>query len=227
MTLGLVLLPWMLHGDALRLTQAYGALFSSDYGRLSVSAWNTWWFVDRAAAIEPRDAVIAALPFISYRLLGLVLSASAAVIAAGYTSVHRDLRGLLIAGAYLAFAFYMLPMSIHERYLFPVLALLLPVAVADRRWMWIYGPVSLTLFANMFVIAPPVHAWSGRWVEAPFIPFVAGANVALFFAYSAVVTRDAVRALPALCGFVRQSYPFSRIGRAAASPKEPCLPKAA
>ena len=226
-TLGLVLLPWMLHGDALLLTRAYGALFSSDYGRLSVSAWNTWWFVDRAAAVEPRGAVVAALPFVSYRLLGLLLSASAAAIAAGYTSVHRDLRGLLIAGAYLAFAFYMLPMSIHERYLFPVLALLLPVAVVDRRWIWIYVPASLTLFANMFVIAPPVHAWSGRWVEAPIIPFIAGANIALFLAYSTVVTRDAARALPTLRNFVGQSYPFSRIGRRGVAAAEPGLRKAA
>jgi dolichyl-phosphate-mannose-protein mannosyltransferase len=225
-TFGLVLTPWILHGDAGRLMQAYGALFGSDYGRLSVSAWNTWWFVDHMTAVRPSDAVVAILPFASYRLLGLMLSACAAVLAIGYTSVHRDLRGLLIAGAYLAFAFYMLPMSIHERYLFPMLAVLLPVAVVDRRWMWVYAPASLTLFANMFVIAPPVHAWAGRWTDAPFIPLVTAANVALFLAYSAVVTRDAARAMPAARLFVRQSYPLSLIGRSREAPDTE-LPKAA
>ena len=225
-TFGLILTPWMLHGDTLRLTAAYGALFGSDYGRLSVSAWNSWWFVDQIATLRPNDAVAVA-PFATYRLLGLALSAFAGVLAAGYASAHRDLRGLLIAGAYLAFAFYMLPMSIHERYLFPVLALLLPVALVDRRWMWVYAPVSLTLFTNMFVIAPPVEAWSGRWVDAPIIPLVAGANVAMFAAFTAMVARGAADSLPAAASFVRHSYPFSRIGVHRSSAPEPAVRKAA
>ncbi len=226
-TVGIGVLPWLLHGDTLRITQAYGRLMSSDYGRLSVSAWNTWWFGDRLLAAKPEDAVFGALPFVTYRLLGLSLAMLAAALAAGYTSLHRDLRGLLTAGAYMAFAFFMLPMSIHERYLFPVLVLLLPVAVTDRRWMWIYAPASATLFLNMFVVAPPVHAWSGRWVEAPIIPFVATANVVLFGAFSAVLARDAVRAAPAALGFVRNSYPFSRIGRPAIAAAERRLDEAA
>jgi hypothetical protein len=108
-----------------------------------------------------------------------------------------------------------------------VLALLLPVALADRRWIWIYAPASATLFLNMFVVAPPVHAWAGRWVEAPIIPFVATANVVLFGAFSAVLARDAVRAAPAAFGFVRNSYPFSRIGRPAIATAERRLDEAA
>jgi len=225
-TFGLILSPWMLHGDTLLLTRAYGALFGADYGRLSVSAWNTWWFVDQIAELRPNDPVVIA-PFLTYRLLGLGLSAGAATLAAGYASARRDLRGLLIAAAYLAFAFYMLPMSIHERYLFPVLALLLPVAIADRRWMWIYAPASATLFANMFVIAPPVEAWSGQWVDGPFIPFVAAANVAIFLAYTTIVARGAAGELPAAASFVRHSYPFSRIGRPSHQTPDAAVRKAA
>ena len=225
-TFGLILTPWMLHGDTLLLTRAYAALFGSDYGRLSVSAWNSWWFVDRVASLRPSDTVVIA-PFLTYRLLGLALSAAAATLAAGYSSARRDLRGLLIAGAYLAFAFYMLPMSIHERYLFPALALLLPVAIVDRRWLWIYAPASLALFVNMFVIAPPVEAWSGRWVDAPFIPFFAAANVAMFAAYTAIVARAAAEELPAAASVVRNSYPFSRIGRGRSAAAEPVVRKAA
>jgi len=212
-----IISPWVLHGDVLLVTRAFGSMVGSDYGRLSVSAWNTWWFADQAATLRPNDTVAIA-PLLTYQLLGLALSAGAAGLAAGYTSTHRDLRGLLVAGAYMSFAFYMLPMSIHERYLFPVLALLLPVAVVDRRWMWIYAPASLTLFTNMFVIAPPIEAWSGRWVDAPFIPFVAGANAVMFAAYTLVVARGAAQSLPAAMSLVRRSYPFSRIGdRGAAS----------
>lgn len=208
-----VLGPWIAHGDLHRVTTAYGALMGSDYGRLSVSAWNTWWFADRFTHAAPEDAVAAA-PFLTYRMLGLLLSLCAAAIAAGYLWACTDLRRALIAGAYMALAFYMLPMSTHERYLFPYLALLLPVAATERRWLWLYVPASCSLFLNMYVIAPSASSWSGRWVDAPFIWGVAGVNVAVFAAFTAIIASGARGALPDVQAYVRNSYPFNRIGRA-------------
>jgi Gpi18-like mannosyltransferase len=205
-----VLGPWILHGDLHRVTTAYGALMGSDYGRLSVSAWNTWWFADRFTHAAPEDPV-AVLPFMTYRVLGMLLSLCAGTLAAGYLWARTDLRRALIAGAYMAFAFYMLPMSTHERYLFPFLVLLLPVAVIERRWLWLYVPASATLFLNMFVIAPSASSWSGRWVDAPFIWSVAGLNVAVFATFSVIVASGARGALPHVRAYVMSNYPFNRI----------------
>jgi hypothetical protein len=205
-----VLGPWILHGDLHRVTTAYGALMGSDYGRLSVSAWNTWWFADRFGHAAPEDPV-AVLPFMTYRVLGMLLSLCAGTIAGGYLWARTDLRRALIAGAYMAFAFYMLPMSTHERYLFPFLVLLLPVAMIERRWLWLYVPASATLFLNMFVIAPSASSWSGRWVDAPFIWGAAGLNVAVFAAFTAVVASGARGAMPHLRAYVMSNYPFNRI----------------
>ncbi|HYM14321.1 MAG TPA: hypothetical protein VEZ14_02045 [Dehalococcoidia bacterium] len=208
----LLLGPWILHGDAYRVATAYRALMGSDYGRLSVSAWNTWWFADRFSHAAPQDPV-AILPFVTYRALGMLLSLGAAALAAGYLWAETSLRRALIAGAYMAFAFYMLPVSIHERYLLPCIVLLLPVAMAERRWLWLYVPASCNLFLNMFVIAPSVASWSGRWVDAPFIWAVASLNVALFVIFTGAVASGARGALPHARACVMSSYPFNRLAR--------------
>jgi hypothetical protein len=209
--------PWILHGDAHRVTESYGAMMGLTYGRLSASAWNTWWFADRFGHASPADHV-AMLPFVTYRALGTLLTLGAGVIAAGYLYARTDLRRALIAGAYMAFALYMLPMSMHERYMLPFLVLLLPVAAVERRWLWLYAPASATLFLNMYVIAPSVSSWSGRWVDAPFVWGAAGLNLTMFCAFTAIIASGARGALPQLQLYLRNSYPASRFGRARARP---------
>jgi hypothetical protein len=45
---------------------------------------------------------------------------------------RRDLRTLLVVGAFVIFAFYFLPTRVHERYLFPAMAVLAPLAAVSR-----------------------------------------------------------------------------------------------
>ncbi|HYM15555.1 MAG TPA: hypothetical protein VEZ14_08340 [Dehalococcoidia bacterium] len=173
--------PWLLHGDFIRILHVYRLLFHDRAPVLSWSAWNIWRFWD--ATVHPA-ADSRAFLFITYRSIGLALSAVAAVIALAYAWVRSDLRGALIAGAYLAFAFYMLPVTTHERYLFPILGLLLPVAMVERRWFWIYVPVSAIFFFNLLTAAPPIKSLDGTHIHDPL--FLAGAaiNVLIFAAYT-------------------------------------------
>ena len=46
-----------------------------------------------------------------------------------------DRRSILVVAAFLALGFFMLPTRVHERYLFPIFALLPLLAVLDRRWL--------------------------------------------------------------------------------------------
>ncbi len=183
----LVLGPWIVHGELGRIIDVYRMLFSKDHRRLSELAWNIWWIFDYAGDPRPGDAVWSFLPFVTYRLLGLALSAAAVVLALAYAHPHTCLRATLIAGAYLAFAFQALPVGSHERYLYPFLAILLPVALLDRRWLWLYVPVSATFFLNLIVVAPPVQEFMGRWVYSLFGACVAGVNVLLFAVFTAVL----------------------------------------
>ncbi len=189
----IVLGPWIVHGDGVRVAQIYKSLFVADYARLSSNAWNLWWFWDLWAGHPwPEDAFIGPLPLVTYRMIGSLLSLAAAALASAYLWRRTDLYRALIGASYLAFAFYVVPVSTHDRYLYPFVALMLPVALVDRRWFWLYVPASLTLFLNIFFSAPPVTSWAGRWLESPLSLVCAAANVLMFAAFTAVLARDLV-----------------------------------
>jgi Gpi18-like mannosyltransferase len=169
--------PWLLHGDLLNILRVYRGLFEADYSRLSASAWNLWWFFDVSLHPQPDQGI---LPFITYRTVGLVLTACAGFLALFYLHARPNLRGALVAAAYLSFAFYLLPISTHDRYLYPFLAFMLPVAVAEARWRALYGLASIAFFFNLVVVAPPIESFVGRWVGSPFTVAVAALNCLLF-----------------------------------------------
>jgi hypothetical protein len=123
--------------------------------------------------------------------------AAAAAIAGAYVVISPRTKPALIAAAYLAFAFYIVPVPTHDRYLYPFFALMLPVVMADRKWVPLYAVLSVTFFLNLIVVAPPIDSLSGRWVESPLSLVAAAVNVAGFawmtFDLLAVVVRDAPR----------------------------------
>ncbi len=63
---------------------------------------------------------------------------------------RRDVAMLLVAGALAASAFYFLPTRAHERYLFPVFALLVPFAVTRRRILVPYVGLALAFFVSLY-----------------------------------------------------------------------------
>ncbi len=194
----IVLGPWILHGDGGRIIDVYRHLFSKDHNRLSELAWNLWWPFDYAGDPRPGGAVFGAMPLLTYRLIGLALSAAAAALARAYAAARPGLRFALIAAASRR--------SRSTRCRSPrtsatcTRSSLLPVAMIDRRWFWLYVPVSATFFLNLVVVAPPVRELMDRWVYGEFGVAIAVVNVALFAAFTAVLVAgvfDWLRALAA------------------------------
>ena len=187
--------PWLLHGDAGGLGLVYKSLVDADYQRLSAQAWNMWWFADLTYHPKPPDMVFA---FVNYRMMGLVATALAGCLALLYLRVRMNLRGSLVAAAYLAFAFYLLPVSTHERYLYPFLIFMLPIAVAEKRWRVLYAAASVVFFLNLVVVAPPIHALSNRWTSSPFTMAMAAVNCLLFTVFTLAIGRVALPSLRSL-----------------------------
>ena len=187
--------PWLLHGDTGDVLRVYKTLFSGEEQRLSAGAWNVWWFFDLTLHPKPNQAVFG---FVTYRTLGFLFTVSAGFLALFYLHARSHLRGALVAAAYLAFAFYLLPVSTHDRYLYPFFAFMLPVAIAEKRWRLLYVGASLTFFLNLAVVAPPIYAFSGRWTESPFTIGVAALNCALFGLFTLEIARVALPSLYAL-----------------------------
>ena len=63
---------------------------------------------------------------------------------------RRDLATVLAVGLFVAFAFYFLPTRVHERYLFPVMVVLAPLAAASWRVLGTY--VLLTIAFALTII---------------------------------------------------------------------------
>jgi len=207
---GIVLGPWLLHGDLDRIIRIYRWLFHENLGKLSLSAWNFWWYADVATKLNPDQNVIDGVPLFTYRNTGLGFASIALAIACAYWWAKPGMKRTLVSGAYLAVSFYMLPISTHERYIYPVVGLMLPVVIIDRRWLWLYVPISATFFINLFVAAPPVHSWAGRWLAGPFSLAITSINVVLFFAFMYVTAKGGLPTLVELRDLARRRLRASR-----------------
>jgi len=192
------LLPWLVTGDVSRLAHVYRTLFSNGgkITALTQNAWNLWWFIPFDKVPESSDIFFHAAGIaVTYQRFSLATSMLAALLAAAYVWRFPDGRGGLVAAGYIAAAFYVLPTSTHERYMYPLVVLLAPALLVEPRFRWVYGLLSATLFANMLLVAPPLASWSGRWDDALLTHYIAGVNVVVFAAYSAMLISDLARSL--------------------------------
>ena len=104
----------------------------------SLNAFNPWGLF---IGFELPDA-----PYVGIGTLLLVLG-----VAGSLFGLRRrpDLAVVLAVGAALVLAFYFLPTRVHERYLFPALALLAPFALAGWRELVSYVALSLGFAASL------------------------------------------------------------------------------
>ncbi len=159
---------------------------ANTYHGLSINAFNLWrnpwsglgdtlqWGCD-AASSSP-DGCTGGVAFtvgsmaVSWQLVGIALFAVVAVVALWQVTRRDDLIGLLVATLVLAVAFFALPTRVHERYLFPALALAAPLVLRNWRWATLYGVLSVSFFGNIywvytadwsFVAGPPTNPGLG------------------------------------------------------------------
>lgn len=153
--LALLLGFFVLHGDGPRLLAIYRSLFTPSDEYLSLAAWNLWWFSDIGTSATPGYPLLA-VGGATLRIahVALLLTGVATVVALAYLRRRTDAVGLLVSSAYLVFVFYMLPLSTHERYLYPLFGLLAPVAVVERQWLPLYLFLTPVFALNLFAAAP-------------------------------------------------------------------------
>ena len=144
---------------------------ANTYHGLSINAFNLWrnpwsglgntnqWGCD-APSLPIETSCGGGVAFtlaghdVTWQLVGLILFAAVAALALWQVARRDDTRGVLVASLLMAVAFFVLPTRVHERYLFPALALAAPLAApfVRRNWRWValYIVLSLSFFANVY-----------------------------------------------------------------------------
>jgi hypothetical protein len=145
------LVAWSAVGLLVGLTPwgwvAQVSLISSLAAETSLYAFNLWAFL-----------VGNRVPDGPYVLASAILLAGGVALALIPLRRRQDLATLLAVGMMLAFAFYFLPTRVHERYLFPALALAAPFAAVDRGSLAAYVALSVAFALSVLrALTPNTH----------------------------------------------------------------------
>ncbi|MEO7295994.1 MAG: phospholipid carrier-dependent glycosyltransferase [Candidatus Limnocylindria bacterium] len=144
---------------------------ATTYEGLTINAFNLWrnpWsgLGDTFQRGNDTDVVLALGSIgLSWQQVGTLLFAAVALLALVQVARRDDLRGVLLASLFIAIAFFVLPTRVHERYLFPVLALAVPLLFSGRMWPWIYAGLSLSFFANIYWVYTEDWSWTGTVIN--------------------------------------------------------------
>ncbi|MBI3331871.1 hypothetical protein HYZ99_02825 [Candidatus Peregrinibacteria bacterium] len=151
----LVLFPYWLGGN---LQAAINVMADSVgyYSIVSSASYNLWWTVlsDSAGTIQDTELLFG---IISYRHLGFLLFFLANIyVTALFWKRWRPFRPgraafftLFAAAGFLAYTFFFVSTQMHERYLFPFVALGFPMAFINRKGALLYTAVSLLFLSNL------------------------------------------------------------------------------
>ncbi|OQA52138.1 MAG: hypothetical protein BWY43_00624 [candidate division WS2 bacterium ADurb.Bin280] len=154
------------------------------YTNLSLNAFNLWWLIFKDGAWSMNDTLG------PYKAIGLSLFAVFHVPVLIFAIRRKiNLQSLLMLTSYSYLIFFVFPTQIHERYLFPSLALLtIPSAYSNLLFAF-YIALSATFFYNCFAVLQSVYPQfdfvSENLLRGDFPVAISFINVltAIFFAY--------------------------------------------
>jgi hypothetical protein len=182
-----VVLSWPFGLSVIGPPKTSGSLFNSglvaemfktagEYPYASVNAYNPWalfdvngngvaangtWACDtiilHATPPTPScpDAVMIGPVAAVY--VGAALLAIAFLIVCAFVAWRPDRLTILTGLAILSVAFFVLPTRVHERYLFPFIAIAAILAAVSWRWRAAYVALSATTFLNMYVVLTTLY----------------------------------------------------------------------
>jgi Gpi18-like mannosyltransferase len=154
-TIFIVLLPYILGGTFWKIIKV---IFDSvdRYPLVTANTYNIWFLVSpRTPSVfwtTLRDST--QIFGISLKIIGLSLLAIYTLIVIYQLIKKHDANNIILGAASMAFAFFMLPTQIHERYLFPFFALFVLIALNNRKYLWIYVILSVTSLFNLMMVFP-------------------------------------------------------------------------
>lgn len=155
----LVLLPVPFTGGAQGLLAYFGDTVGH-HPTLSANAHNLWWVIFHDDVTFPDTAALFPGAPLSYRTLSILLF-GIFYLAAVVKAWRAPLEDYFLYGAFVAFAFFMLPTEIHENYGYALLPLMAVAMARERYWFLFYVAISLTMTLNYALHDPPLYTFFG------------------------------------------------------------------
>ena len=137
------------------------------YEFLSINAYNPWALIGSNGSTplafggvwNGSPDTVPLLGPVPGVLIGGIFLVAGYLVAMVRIAWREDRRTILVVGTFLALAFFMLPTRVHERYMFPVFAILPILAVIYRRWILVTVLLSVAAFINLHgVLTTPLYA---------------------------------------------------------------------
>jgi Gpi18-like mannosyltransferase len=133
---------FILWGKLFILIEMYINLIKGNVHEFEYGAYNIWWIIRENRLYENRFT-----PNNVQSLASLLYFGYDFVILLGNFFKTQKERIFLIA-ALLCFSFFMLPIGVHDRYLYPFLAIFLIYCLKKPKYLIIYLILTITVFAN-------------------------------------------------------------------------------
>lgn len=130
------------------------------YTNISLNAFNLWWLILSEKAWSMQDTTG------PYRTIGFLLFAVFQIPTLIYVIKNKiNFSRIMLLTAYSYLLFFIFPTQIHERYMFPAVALLAVPAINGGTPFYLYLVLTATFFYNCFAVLESVY---------PQFPFVSG-----------------------------------------------------
>ena len=154
----LVLAPFLVSNAAQDVVNVYINLIGS-YSNVAVGAYNFWWslLADRAWQLQDTALLFGT---ISYKHAGLILFGTLYALILFvfrrplFEDKDRDIGALFFCAALLCHAFFLFLTQMHERYMFPFVALGIPLVFMSKRLATYYFIASIAFWINLMGVLP-------------------------------------------------------------------------
>ncbi len=190
----LALLPFALGGALDDVVKVYVGSVGF-YSIVTSAAYNFWWSLlgDAGHSTSSETVLfgIASYKRIGFGLFGLSYLFLLPLVWRRLITLKPDISRvpyLFAAATFACHAFFLFNTEMHERYLFPFVALGLPAAFISRKSAWLYGVVSLLFLMNLLGWLP----WTivDKELYKTFVTldvFIASFQVFAFFSYASML----------------------------------------
>ncbi len=180
-------LPLVLAGQGPGLAQAYFGSVGR-FPKLNIGAYNLWYLLTGGASGDDQQLLLGLL---SYRTIGLLLMAGAALLVAASLLRRADQQTRLLSAGVLALSFFVLPTQIHERYLF--LGLVFLALCIGYHHLFVL-PYSILVFSALLNILGTLDGFvplATPFIAASPLPFLCAlANILVLIALFVVLLQQ-------------------------------------